>query len=129
MRANERERGRVKSILVNYLPGFPTRHTTRPGWLPKAEVIHRGDSVLYVHLREGPYNLQGLKRPPTRHDSLLLVLLTDTNLNSRFFKRGQSPVVLLKTRYTPPEAARAIFWLFTPKTVLTTITTLGSGEH
>ena len=24
---------------------------------------------------------------------------------------------------------RAIFWLFTPKTVLTTITTLGSGEH
>ena len=50
------------------------------------------------------------------------------NLNSRFFKRGQSPV-LLKTRYTPPEAARAIFWLFTPKTVLTTITTLGSGEH
>ena len=27
------------------------------------------------------------------------------------------------------EAARAIFWLFTPKTVLTTITTLGSGEH
>ena len=42
VRANERERGRVKSILVNYLPGFPTRHTTRPGWLPKAEVIHPG---------------------------------------------------------------------------------------
>ena len=70
MRANERERGRVKSILVNYLPGFPTRHTTRPGWLPKAEVIHRGDSVLYVHLREGPYNLQGSGGPiPKRIDT------------------------------------------------------------
>ena len=39
----------------------------------------------------------------------------------------QRPVSALEN--TPPEAARAIFWLFTPKTVLTTITTLGSGEH
>ena len=75
VRANERERGRVKSILVNYLPGFPTRHTTRPGWLPKAEVSSDssggfGISVLYVHLREGPYNLQGSGGPiPKRIDT------------------------------------------------------------
>ena len=50
-------------------------------------------------------------------------------LNSRFFKRGQldSRPVTSALENTPPEAARAKFWLFTSKTVLTTITTLGSG--
>ena len=67
-----------------------------------------------------------LNHDPTRHDSLLLL----ANLNVAIFQHSfKARSVTSALENTPPEAARANFWLFTPKTVLTTITTLGSGEH